>query len=63
MPIIARNIGKDEKRGCYKDRPYHDWASDGADAFQTLAMGHKFAHQKQPRQARQVQPVSNAGWT
>lgn len=53
----------DDKRGCYKDHPYHDWASDGADAFQTLAMGHKFAHQKQPRVARTVQTVSNAGWT
>lgn len=27
----------DEKRGVYKDRPRHDWASHGAKAFETLA--------------------------
>lgn len=53
----------DEKRGCYKDNPYHDWASDGADGFQCLAMGHKFLSQRQRRQARPVATVSNAGWT
>jgi hypothetical protein len=27
----------DERMGCYKDRPRHDWASHGAKAFETLA--------------------------
>ncbi len=27
----------DEKMGCFKDRPRHDWASHGAKAFETLA--------------------------
>jgi hypothetical protein len=35
----------DEKRKTYNNQPYHDWSSNGADAFRTLAtaleMGHK----------------------
>lgn len=27
----------DDKKNCYDDRPYHDWASHGADAFRYLA--------------------------
>jgi len=37
----------DEKRKTYNNQPYHDWSSNGADAFRTLAtaleMGHKAA--------------------
>ena len=29
----------DEKRKTYLDMPYHDWSSNGADAFRTLATG------------------------
>jgi hypothetical protein len=29
----------DEDRGTWRDAPRHDWASHGADAFRTLAMG------------------------
>jgi hypothetical protein len=32
----------DEKNQTYHVRPVHDWASHGADAFQTLALGHTF---------------------
>ena len=28
----------DDKRGCWKDRPLHDWASHGADAFRYFAV-------------------------
>lgn len=28
----------DEKKGCWKDRPLHDWASHGADAFRYFAV-------------------------
>jgi hypothetical protein len=31
-----------EKLGCYRDKPLHDWASNGADAFRTFATLHKF---------------------
>jgi len=32
----------DEKKANYRDRPYHDWASNGADAFRTGAQVHPF---------------------
>ncbi len=31
-----------EKLGCYRDKPLHDWASHGADAFRTFATLHSF---------------------
>jgi hypothetical protein len=31
----------DSKRRVYTNQPVHDWASHGADAFRTFAMGHK----------------------
>ncbi len=32
----------DEKKATYRDKPYHDWASNGADAFRTGAQVHPF---------------------
>ena len=32
----------DEKKATYRDVPYHDWASNGADAFRTGGQVHKF---------------------
>lgn len=34
----------DDKRGIYKDRPRHDWASHGAKALETLARADMFSH-------------------
>ena len=34
----------DDKRNTYKNKPYHNWASNGADAFRTLSMGRRDAH-------------------
>ena len=31
----------DEKRGTFRDRPLHDWASHGADAFRCFAEGYR----------------------
>lgn len=31
----------DDKRGCYKSQPLHDWSSHGADAFRTAAQAWK----------------------
>lgn len=31
----------DDRHGCYKDRPLHDWSSHGADSFRTLAAAWK----------------------
>jgi hypothetical protein len=41
----------DEKRKCYKDNPLHDWASNGADALQTLALGWNESMTKGPSAA------------
>jgi hypothetical protein len=32
----------DDKNGCYKNKPLHNWASNPADAFMILAVGHNF---------------------
>lgn len=32
----------DDKAGCFKNHPLHDWASDGADGFRTLACGYEY---------------------
>jgi hypothetical protein len=32
----------DDKNGCYMSHPLHNWASNGADAFQILAVAHEF---------------------
>lgn len=34
----------DEKRKTYLNQPYHDWSSNGADAFRTFATGIDFRH-------------------
>lgn len=33
-----------QRLSVYRDRPYHDWASNPADAFRTLAMGLEIIH-------------------
>jgi hypothetical protein len=37
----------DERRKCFNAQPYHDWSSNGADAFRYLAVGHKTAKPQQ----------------
>src|SRR6266852_4384659 len=50
----------DDKRKVFSDTPYHDWSSNGADAFQTLAMGHKtvIAKAKETSRVRTVEAGS-----
>jgi phage terminase large subunit len=49
----------DEKRRVFQAQPYHDWASNGADAFRYLSVGHRFA---QPKLARKpVRSVMEIG--
>ena len=38
----------DEERGVWKDKPRHDWASHGADAFRTFATQYKITPQIAP---------------
>ena len=46
----------------WKDQPLHDINSNGADAFQTLAMGHKFKP-AMGAATRTVQKTRSKGWT
>ncbi len=41
--LVSYHYKWDENRKCFSDEPYHDWSSNGADAFMQLAVGHKFA--------------------
>ena len=47
----------DDLRGAWMKAPVHDINSNGADAFQTLAMGHDFAHYSQSGRARTIERV------
>ncbi len=40
--LASYHKGWDEKNRVWRVSPVHDWASNGADAFQTMALGHKF---------------------
>ena len=60
----------DEKKGTYKNNPYHDWASNGADAFHTMSIAHKWsknaatmAEQMEARSSRNEGKKNPKGWT
>lgn len=38
----------DEVKKCYADKPHHDWASDGADAFRYMALSCRADKQEDP---------------
>jgi phage terminase large subunit len=40
--LASYHKGWDEKNRVWRLHPIHDWASNGADAFQTMALGHNF---------------------
>lgn len=44
----------DERRGCYRDYPLHDWASHASKAFEVLARADVFGDQAAGRTARTV---------
>lgn len=52
----------DEKRGCFKDRPLHDWASHPAEAFLTMAHNHDVSVRGKSarREVRQVKRGATA---
>ena len=56
----------DEKRRVFQSRPYHDWASNGADAFRYLAVGHKTSPtrraQPEPRRHMEAGSRPNNSW-
>lgn len=47
----------DDHLGAWKNEPLHDENSNGADAFQTLAMGHDFNHYKPAGNTKPIQKV------
>lgn len=54
----------DEKKGTWRDKPLHDWASNPADAFRTLAIGIFQQKAKGGSKAkREVKRVDASGWT
>jgi len=44
----------DEKRKAFKGAPFHGWESNGADAFQTLGLGHKLTPAKKSATPREI---------
>ena len=41
LALVSYHKTWDEKRKCFGSHPFHDWSSNGADAFRYLAVGHK----------------------
>lgn len=56
----------DEKRRVFQSHPYHDWSSNGSDAFRYLAVGHKTAPtrraQPEPRRHMEAGSRPNNSW-
>lgn len=48
--LVSYHYKWDDKRICFSDEPYHDWSSNGSDAFMQLAVGHKHAAVREPLQ-------------
>lgn len=48
----------DDINKCFKNKPFHDWSSNGADAFRTLAMGFKEASSLQKKVYRIPSPLA-----
>lgn len=55
----------DDRLGCWKEKPLHDWASHPADAFQQLALYHEFGAVVDACDfhARDVKVKRAGGWT
>lgn len=53
-----------EERKCYMNNPYHDWSSNGADAFRTMAMGIDVQRSRPKPDAYSIKPQrSTYHWT
>ena len=50
----------DEEKKVYHNRPYHDWSSNGADAFRTFAVGYK--EKTVATKPRNIPPVAGGSW-
>ena len=52
----------DEERDTYMERPIHNWASNGADAFRQFAQGYKSRDVPDVKAYEQFQERSSGGW-
>ena len=61
--LMSYHYQYDDKRKAFADVPYHDWASNAADAWMQLAVGHKFAAPRQPEKIHMIgyTPKEEAG--
>lgn len=41
--LVSYHYKWNDERKAFSDEPFHDWSSNGSDAFMQLAVGHKFA--------------------
>jgi hypothetical protein len=53
----------DNKRKVFSNSPFHDWASNGADSFRYLSVGHKIATQRVTTTARRSLQTAGSGST
>lgn len=63
--LVSYHYTWDDKRKAFSDEPYHDWASNGADAWMQLGVGHKFSpvKLKAPEFERPYEPgVAEVSW-
>jgi hypothetical protein len=44
--LVSYHYKWNDERKSFSDIPFHDWSSNGADAFQYLSIAHKFAEIK-----------------
>lgn len=47
LALVSYRKQWDEKRKIFLAQPLHDWASNGADAFRYLAVGHRYSPQRE----------------
>ena len=59
-----RNYRKewDEDRATFRDRPFHNWASHGADAFRNFAQGFVEPEMVRPPQRYRRRPGGGGSW-
>ena len=64
LALVSYHRVWDERRRMFSDAPYHDWASNGSDAFQELAAGHTYRRGYEPSRTYQrrapVRPGANS---
>jgi hypothetical protein len=58
--LVSYHFAYDDKRKAFADVPYHDWASNAADAWMQLAVGHKFAPLRETPRPQIMQITADA---